>query len=680
MIFGLLNTKEKELIIPRPDYEQSGYAGDLTPSTPLLKWANGEAVLGNGNKDYGVKLTTPDTIFATKLTALGIAHRYDVIYSIPDTNLSDELDLTPFIFLNEINLRSPFLSASNIKLPEIVTPLVSMNSGDGVGGYAGQNALIGVLDLRPLNVNDMFGGSITLTIDQPDLDDIILPTSCHRPITDLQVISRSNSHTDTWGLSGYSRLGGIVNLAGSVKHDIVFPTFVELDAPIITSLTTYNKLSNSNPSLRNWDLSAMHNLGGSLIFRNSRIDSIIFPSDVQNTITSFRADNNNITSLDTSGFKDFNSIFYAGNNDLTSLILPPSATTTFKDLNISNNPALNLGVFGLSGYSFESDAVMQVNNVGLTDLIVDSLQKPKISNLDVGNNSWASNSIDVSEYTRANLVFKCQLNSNIQTIITSANNNFTDFTANECDLTGHLDLSNTTKGAVSGDLILNDNINLTQLTWFGTQLGAIDILRLQYTSINHQLDLTNTLRIPTFDFQVHYNSSTTFDLLFPADGTDFQISVSTGVDWNFNNLGSTVLTTLDFSWLEYLPHRLSVHNNPNVTLVKFKSSGSNTQRPTRRGSTFTGNNNPNVSPYDFSGFTGVNQLYTVFFIQDCNWSTAEVNKILVDIATIEASHNYGTGTINISGSNAAPDSSSGGYDGTQAVTDLVNAGYIVTTS
>jgi hypothetical protein len=193
MLFGLLNTKEKELVIPRPDYEQSGYA--LTPDSPLIKLADGSSVLTDGEYDYGVKYSTSDKIFANKLTKLQIQQRLDSVYDTPNTNTSSTLDLTPHIYLEEINFRSPFLNADNIKLPEIVVPFVGMISSDGVSGYGGQNSLTGTLDLRPLNVNGMFGGDFSLINDKPDLSDIIIPTACTRPIINFLIVSRSNAHT-----------------------------------------------------------------------------------------------------------------------------------------------------------------------------------------------------------------------------------------------------------------------------------------------------------------------------------------------------------------------------------------------------------------------------------------------------------------------------------------------------
>lgn len=65
-------------------------------------------------------------------------------------------------------------------------------------------------------------------------------------------------------------------------------------------------------------------------------------------------------------------------------------------------------------------------------------------------------------------------------------------------------------------------------------------------------------------------------------------------------------------------------------------------------------------------------------MQNNSMTAAEVNHILVDLdATLPGT---GTGTLNIAGSNAAPDGSSGGYDGLTAKANLIAAGYSVTTN
>ena len=58
-------------------------------------------------------------------------------------------------------------------------------------------------------------------------------------------------------------------------------------------------------------------------------------------------------------------------------------------------------------------------------------------------------------------------------------------------------------------------------------------------------------------------------------------------------------------------------------------------------------------------------------------TAAEVNCILADLDSILGA---GTGTIDLSGSNAAPDGSSGGCDGTTAKSNLQGNGWTVTTN
>ena len=67
-------------------------------------------------------------------------------------------------------------------------------------------------------------------------------------------------------------------------------------------------------------------------------------------------------------------------------------------------------------------------------------------------------------------------------------------------------------------------------------------------------------------------------------------------------------------------------------------------------------------------------------VQNNNMTAAEVNQILVECAVEATAQGATAGTLNISGSNAAPDGSSGGFDGDQAVIDLTNLGITVTTS
>ena len=81
--------------------------------------------------------------------------------------------------------------------------------------------------------------------------------------------------------------------------------------------------------------------------------------------------------------------------------------------------------------------------------------------------------------------------------------------------------------------------------------------------------------------------------------------------------------------------------------------------------------------------SGSTQGRATIELQNNNMSAADVNHILVDFATIATNNHprWSEITLNIGGTNAAPDSSSGGYDGLAAITTLTGSPYnwIITT-
>jgi hypothetical protein len=83
-----------------------------------------------------------------------------------------------------------------------------------------------------------------------------------------------------------------------------------------------------------------------------------------------------------------------------------------------------------------------------------------------------------------------------------------------------------------------------------------------------------------------------------------------------------------------------------------------------------------------SGLFGFNNV--IIQLLNNSMSTIEVNHYLVDILSMVSGESPGgdyTGrAVSINGTNAAPDGSSGGYDGDQAVIDLVALGFTITTS
>ena len=86
-------------------------------------------------------------------------------------------------------------------------------------------------------------------------------------------------------------------------------------------------------------------------------------------------------------------------------------------------------------------------------------------------------------------------------------------------------------------------------------------------------------------------------------------------------------------------------------------------------------NNCALGVIDWTKFTGANNGIDIR-LQDNSMTVAEVNENLVKIDTT----GWINGTLDIDGTNAAPDGSSGGFDGTTAKANLITKGWSVTTS
>ncbi len=207
---SVVSSPYQRLVIPRPNHRRSGYQGNGNRTAIL---ADGTTISSSSsiNVDYGVNLSNPDVIYETKMFDLDIRHMVSNTEDVPETNETDVLDLSNHIYLQEINMRSPFLNADNIILPEIVVPLQTMDFTDSLGGYGGANSLTGTLDLTPLNVNGMFGGFIRCSADKPDLYATIIPSSCDNPITYFSIRDDNFGSGTNWDCNRYSNSGNFDN-------------------------------------------------------------------------------------------------------------------------------------------------------------------------------------------------------------------------------------------------------------------------------------------------------------------------------------------------------------------------------------------------------------------------------------------------------------------------------------
>ena len=142
---------------------------------------------------------------------------------------------------------------------------------------------------------------------------------------------------------------------------------------------------------------------------------------------------------------------------------------------------------------------------------------------------------------------------------------------------------------------------------------------------------------------------------------------------NTLNISSCNLTgTLDISGFTNLCDNLYLYGNTNLTNVIMPS----TQRSFINVNIYS----CNLGYVDFTVCPNLTSTKGMgVLLQNNNMTAAEVNHILVDLDTISTS-GYTGRVINISGTNAAPDGTSGGYDGLTAKTSLQSKGFTVTTS
>lgn len=232
--------------------------------------------------------------------------------------------------------------------------------------------------------------------------------------------------------------------------------------------------------------------------------------------------------------------------------------------------------------------------------------------------------------------------------------NWTSYWVYNCNLTGTLNTSGLS--GWGGDIRLYGNSNLTGLS-APTSSQAISIFWGQ------DCDFTGTLNISTLtglggSFDLHNNPNLT-GVTNPTSSQTFSL---------YTVEGCGLTGTLSVSGLTGLAGTFDCDNNTSLTgLTLPASSGTITNFRA---------SNCDLAYFDITGMTFSAGI--VFDCSDNNMTAAEVNHILVDLdANLPGT---GTGTITINGTNAAPDGTSGGYDGTTAVSNLVASGYTVITS
>ena len=358
---------------------------------------------------------------------------------------------------------------------------------------------------------------------------------------------------------------------------------------------------------------------------------------------------------------------------LTSVVLNTASTSKVGFFTFYNNELTTIDrgslVFDNTNY--------RVENNNLTDLdfkVGDTFSYFNISNNDIASNPENFNLIDL---VGTAAYFNISNNACDFIIPNSISGNVYYLAMNDTQTSGDFDIRNWNFSETTNNQIrIDGNEHLTNILFPVFNVNQIvTVLKLYENGFDlTELDISN-IRIPQSTNQIELSI---YDN--PAINSITRFADETG------RLGQVDISDLDFQGILDLSgydlvgnqHRtFELLNNPNLTgaaigqhIAAYRTINiSNTGFTVNNLTTFI-SNLLNIPIANNNGTLNLSSL---------NYTTAEVNQVLEALDNHLQDSGYAV-TINISGTNAAPDSSSGGFDGTAAITSLVNKNYNVTVS
>lgn len=281
---------------------------------------------------------------------------------------------------------------------------------------------------------------------------------------------------------------------------------------------------------------------------------------------------------------------------------------------------------------------------------------------------------------------------------------------NNDKIIGELDLSNAAFATLTS-IVLHTNLSMTSVIFPSSITGTVTAISIYGCGIIGSLDLSMITNFSGAYIYIGSNTSLT--------SVQFASSITgTLGSLDFSNTG--IIGTLDFSMFDAISGALTFHTNASMTGLIFNSSNTGTISAINiyntgiigtldlsmfavysTTATVTVRNNASITGVIFpsstiAGFIRTLSMYTnvamgyvdttklrtgiaslAWRFDGCGWSAAIVNQVLVDIDSISSS-GYTGRVINIGGTNADPDTTSGGYDGVTARNSLIAKGFTVT--
>jgi hypothetical protein len=503
---------------------------------------------------------------------------------------------------------------------------------------------------------------------------------------------------------GYTSFGG--GLIGGLdfsdwsEQETLFSIVSAPGLTAITSPTTWKGVTNSsytmfqytvvNTGIKDLDISIFQRYQDLDIYDNQSLTAITFPVNVTNLGRFHNLDNNNLTgNLDLTNLDRLQNRYtfiFNSNPNLTGVTFPSvPANKNFASL---ANPLIygyncniqgNLDLSPLSGFpTYISFAYNSISGITFPSYSAISSGPNNIVLSGCGlmafNNNNLTGNLDLSIFKKMYNVLELQDNlllTGVTFDMTGTSNDFNEFKIFNCNLTGNLDLS-TVSGVLGGSFSVANNPNLTGITFSSSGNTHYSTGPSTSYMFFNDCDLTGNLNMSGIT-----GLSTSFYVIGNNNLTGVTHGPSVNPITAYLAQGVNLQGTHDMSKLTGLGGRVSLYLNTGMTNVllpvsveTFSNGG--TGLPTSA----IGFYGCNLGYVDFKPLSGATLSDGVRIrLQNNNMIADEVNQILVDFSGNATYNLIGWDNIDldIGGTNADPDSSSGGYNGLAAVSFLTGS-------
>ena len=440
-----------------------------------------------------------------------------------------------------------------------------------------------------------------------------------------------------------------------IQNNTPAHTFSVDGSGYLTSTDGFSGIATLNldsQNLTSVNMISVDDLAGDIrMHNNPALESLIFGTST-NVITRLWVYNTGISILDIRGLTAISGEILAfGNTSMVSALFPETYGLITK-FNVSDSYITSLDLSTL--YALSGD--IQIH--GCPDLI--SVTMPVSVEIITACEMYENTSMVIADLSGLSKLggsvrfYQCSAMSSI--LFPTSSQATTALRVDQCNVTGTLDWSGMT--GMAGDVRCGDNPLLSAIN-NPISSGAITKYYSYNTAIE-ELDLSDLTGIRS-DIRI-YGNSLLDTLTLPAISANVDTFQAQSCAW----------VTLDVSNITGLGGNLYFYSCATLTSVIFPST-------TRAFSDIRGYSS-NLGYIDFTPMSACTEVNNSSIrLENNNMTAAEVNQILVDFDGI-ATGSFTGRVINLGGTNAAPDGTSGGYDGLTAKSSLISKGFTVTTN